>query len=196
MRSPHQTTQFTQQTQQIPADPYIVSFSSLPAQKIIQTSQSHASVGTRVTSHSWFYKDWLLPPLVICSTLKYNPCVSCMTRGIQAVNTGDSWNCCWFHLPKVKCHEFHHPHNPSAGMPSSPTVSVKVKVTQWCPTLCNPMDYTCPWNSPGQNTGLGSLSLLQGIFPTQGSNPCLPHCRQILYQLSYKGSPMVSKGDN
>ena len=38
------------------------------------------------------------------------------------------------------------------------------------------------------NTGSGSLSLLQGIFPTQGSNPGLPHCRQILYQLSHKGS--------
>ena len=45
-----------------------------------------------------------------------------------------------------------------------------------------------PWNSPGQNIGGGSLSLLQGIFPTQGSNPDLPHCRQILYQLSHKGS--------
>ena len=45
------------------------------------------------------------------------------------------------------------------------------------------------WNSPGQNTGVGSLSLLQGIFPTQESNPDLPHCRQILYQLSHKGSP-------
>ena len=42
---------------------------------------------------------------------------------------------------------------------------------------------------PGQNTGMGSLSLLQGIFPTQGSNPGLPHCRQILYQLSHQGSP-------
>ena len=47
----------------------------------------------------------------------------------------------------------------------------------------------CPWNSPGQNTGVGSLSLLQGIFPTQGLNLGLPHCRQILYQLSHKGSP-------
>ena len=44
-----------------------------------------------------------------------------------------------------------------------------------------------PWNSPGQNTGVGSLSLLQGIFPTQGLNPGLPHCRQILYQLSRGG---------
>ena len=50
-----------------------------------------------------------------------------------------------------------------------------------------------PWNSPGQNTGVGSLSLLQGIFPTQGLNPSLPHSRQILYQLSHKGSPIYAK---
>ena len=62
----------------------------------------------------------------------------------------------------------------------------KVKVAQSCPTLCIPMDY--PWDSPGQNTGVGSCSLLQGIFPTQGSNPGLQHCRQILYQLSHQGS--------
>ena len=48
-----------------------------------------------------------------------------------------------------------------------------------------------PWNSPGQNTGVGSLSLLQGIFLTQESNWSLPHCRQILYQLSYQGSPQI-----
>ena len=44
-----------------------------------------------------------------------------------------------------------------------------------------------PRNSPGQNTGVCSLSPLQGIFPTQGSNPGLPHCRWILYQLSHQG---------
>ena len=48
-----------------------------------------------------------------------------------------------------------------------------------------------PWNSSGQNTGVGSLSLLQEIFPTQESNPGLPHCRWILYQLSHKGSPRI-----
>ena len=47
------------------------------------------------------------------------------------------------------------------------------------------------WNSPGKNTGVVSLSLLQGIFPTQGSNPGLPHCGWILYQLSHKGSPRI-----
>ena len=45
-----------------------------------------------------------------------------------------------------------------------------------------------PWNSLGQNTGVGSFSLLQTIFPTQGLNPGLPHCRWILYQLNHKGS--------
>ena len=49
-----------------------------------------------------------------------------------------------------------------------------------------------PWNSPGQNTGVGSLSLLQVIVPTQGPNPGLPHCRCILHQLSHKGSPVWS----
>ena len=48
-----------------------------------------------------------------------------------------------------------------------------------------------PWNSPGQNTGLGSPFRLQGIFPTQGSNPGLLHYGQILYQLSHQGSPRI-----
>ena len=50
-----------------------------------------------------------------------------------------------------------------------------------------------PRDSPGQNTGVGSLSLLQGIFPTQGSNLGLPHCRRILYQLSHEGSPRITE---
>ena len=54
-------------------------------------------------------------------------------------------------------------------------------------------DSVTPWNSPGQNAGVGSCSLLQGIFPTQGSNPGIPHCRQILCQLSHKGSPRILK---
>ena len=48
------------------------------------------------------------------------------------------------------------------------------------------------WNPPGQNTGVGCHSFLQGIFPTQGSNPDLPHCRWILHQLSYQGSPYLN----
>ena len=99
-----------------------------------------------------------------------------------------------------------------------------VKVSQWCPTPCDPMDYTVPgilqarilewvafpfsrWSShprdrtqvsriagaepqgESKNIGVGSLSLLQWIFPTQKSNQSLLHCRQVLCQLSYQGNP-------
>ena len=56
-----------------------------------------------------------------------------------------------------------------------------------------PARHLCPWNSPGQNTGVDSCSLLQGIFPTQGSNPGLPYCRQILYRLSHQRSKRPAK---
>ena len=65
------------------------------------------------------------------------------------------------------------------------------EVAQSVPTLCDPMG--CTWNYLVQNTRVGSLSLLQGIFPTQGLNPGFPHCRQILYQLNHKGSPRILK---
>ena len=53
-----------------------------------------------------------------------------------------------------------------------------------------------PWDSPGQNTGVGSCSLFQGIFQTQRWNPGLPHCRRIPHQLSYQGSPITPKKFN
>jgi len=64
-------------------------------------------------------------------------------------------------------------------------------VTQSCSTLCNPVDCSPPGSSvhgdsPGKNTGVGSLSLLWGIFLTQGSNPGILHCRRILYHLSHQ----------
>ena len=59
----------------------------------------------------------------------------------------------------------------------------------WPHRLCS------PWNSPGQNTGVGSHSLFQGIFPTQGSNPGLLHCRLILYHLSLDESPLWRLSD-
>ena len=60
--------------------------------------------------------------------------------------------------------------------------------------FCNPMDCSPPGSSvhgdsPGKNTGVGCQVLPQGIFPTQGSNPGLLHCRQILYHLGHQGSP-------
>ena len=72
----------------------------------------------------------------------------------------------------------------SCGPPKNP-LKVKVQVTESCPTLCN----HSLWNSPVQSPAVGSLCLLQTIFPAQGLNPGLPHCRRILYQLSHKESP-------
>ena len=54
-----------------------------------------------------------------------------------------------------------------------------------------PHELYSSWNCPDQYTGVGSLSLLQGIFPTQGLNRGLLHCRQILFQLGHKGSPRI-----
>ena len=70
-------------------------------------------------------------------------------------------------------------------------MKVKVKSHSVMSNSLQPHGLYNPWNSPGQNTGVGSLSLLQGIFSIQGYNTGLPHCRQILYQLSLKGSPRI-----
>ena len=59
-----------------------------------------------------------------------------------------------------------------------------------------PASLLCPWNSPGKHTGMGYHSLLQRIFPTQGSNPGLLHCRQILYHLSHREAHIIVYGDN
>ena len=73
---------------------------------------------------------------------------------------------------------------------SSEASGNEVKVALVVSDSLQPYRLYSPWNSPGQNSGVDSLSLLQGIR-TQGSNPGLPHCRQILYQLRYKGSPRI-----
>ena len=78
-------------------------------------------------------------------------------------------------------------HEVKWALGSTERSEVKVKAYQLCQTLHSHGLYSA-WNSPGQNTGVGSLSLLQGIFQIQGSNPGLLHCRRILYQLSHKGS--------
>ena len=77
-------------------------------------------------------------------------------------------------------------------------IPVSQEAGKWVSESCSVMSDSLqphvlysPWNSPGQNTGVSSLSLLQETFPTQGSNPGLLHCRQILYQLSHKESPRI-----
>ena len=71
--------------------------------------------------------------------------------------------------------------------------SALVYESESCSVVSNslrPRGLYSPWNSPGQNTRVGCLSLLQGIFPTQESKRGLLHCRWTFYQLSYQGSPL------
>ena len=62
---------------------------------------------------------------------------------------------------------------------------MKVKVAQLCPTVCNPIDYTFHGILQARILVWVAVPFSKGISPTQGSNPGLPHCRQILYQLSH-----------
>ena len=91
------------------------------------------------------------------------------------------------YLKKTNC-----PHQPQVWLATLP--STKLLVVQSCPTLCDPKDRSPPGSSvqgdsPGKNTGVGCHALLQAVFPTQGLNPGLPYCRQILYHLSHQGGP-------
>ena len=76
-------------------------------------------------------------------------------------------------------------------------MQMKVKVLVVSDSLqlsdCSPPRLFCPWNSPRKNIGVGSHSLLQGIFLTMGSNPGILHCRQILYHMSHQGSPYADR---
>ena len=81
---------------------------------------------------------------------------------------------------------------PSHVLAFTPTEKDCRSVAQSCVTLCDPMDCSPPGSSvhgdsPGKNTGVGCHALLQGIFPTQGSNPGLLHCRRILYRMHHQG---------
>ena len=94
-------------------------------------------------------------------------------------------------------HHFKHPGDGKLITHQQPALlSAGCLVTEWCPILCNHMDYSPPGSSvhgdpPGENTGVGCHALLQEIFPTKGLNPGLMHCRQILYCLSHKGNHQI-----
>ena len=114
----------------------------------------------------------------------------------------------WINLPKgdqwptMYCYHYLVLHSVVASTNqshNSPWTKSESEVAQLCPTLCNPMDCIPPGSSvsgdsPGKNTGVGCHALLQRIFPTQGSNPGVPHCRQILNRLRLKGSPRILEG--
>ena len=89
----------------------------------------------------------------------------------------------------------HHPH-----IIACDTKEMKGLVTQSCLTLCDPMDVArqapLSMGFPRQETGVCNHFLLQGIFPTQESNPGFLHCRKILYRLSHQGSPCDLRRQN
>ena len=84
--------------------------------------------------------------------------------------------------PNYSCNEL------SAALRKCESVSRSVVSNSFQPHGLLPTKLLCLWNSPGKNTGVSCCSLLHGVFLTQGSNPGLLHCRQILYHLSYEGS--------
>ena len=85
---------------------------------------------------------------------------------------------------------WHHRLNGRARVCVCVCVCVCVLVAEPCPALCDPTGCSppgfCPWDSPDKNTGMDCHSLPQRLFPTQGSNPRLRHCRQFLYCLGYR----------
>ena len=105
-------------------------------------------------------------------------------------------------LRPLHCRQFLY-HLSHQGSPNSFLVDFKnltdysvCLVIQSCSTLWDPIDCSPPGSSvhgdsSGKKTGVGCHALLKGIFPTQGSNPGLPHCKGILYYLSHEGSPRI-----
>ena len=106
-----------------------------------------------------------------------------MNRMMVSPSSSLELDYCWLILsPLLRIHAYSAP----------PTMSSRESLSVMSDSLW-PRGLYSPWNPLGQNSGVGSLSLLQGIFPTQWWNSGLPHCRQILYQLSHQGSPRILK---
>ena len=103
------------------------------------------------------------------------------------------WSPCHYVASKVQWmeHCIHHSLLPVTSMKNTFSTYSESESCSFVSDSLRPHGLYSPWNSPGQNTGVDNLSLLQGISPTQGSNPGLPHCRWILYQLSHHGSPRL-----
>ena len=118
-----------------------------------------------------------------------------ITLAASSISTG--WLASGQTFSYHKSHVALHPPESQGPGRADPNVHVYL-VAQSCLTLCDPMNMDCNLpgssvhgDSPGKNTGVGCYTLLQGIFPTQGSNPGLPHCRRILYHLSHQRSPRI-----
>ena len=133
-------------------------------------------------------------------TWKVHACLFCMSSLLSLVVTilSPVWDQIWAYGRECEGHVQENWSHPRSATPSQPASRHKIKesrslwVSESCSVVSNslrPHGLYSPWSSLGQNTGVGSLSLLQGILPTKGSNRGLPHCRRILFQLSRNGSP-------
>ena len=142
-------------------------------------SQNHLPTSGTISPAGLWLAQGLSLSLMIMQNLK------CMWNGRE--QSRHRISACWYLLPPTSP-------TPQNTLLSGITSELLCIVTKSYLTLCNPMNYSppgCPWDSPGKNTGVGCYSLLQVIFPTQRSNPCLLHllhCRWILHPLSHPGS--------
>ena len=120
-------------------------------------------------------------PLILCCLLLF------LLSVFPSIGVFSNESALCIRLPKYwNCSFSISPSNEYSGLITVESESRSVMSNSLCPHGLH-----SPWNSPGQNTGVGSFSLLEGIVPTQGSNPGLLHYRWILYQLSRKGSPRI-----
>ena len=131
------------------------------------------------------YRPWPARLLCLGHSPGKNAGVGCPCL-LQAIFLTQGWN----------PHLFHLLHWQVGSLPLAPHDNNQFSsVTQLSDSLqphgLQPTRLLCPWNSPGKNTGVGSHSLVQAIFLTQGWNLCLLHCRQFLYRLSHQGSPSM-----
>ena len=162
------------------------SFQSLSHVRLFATSWTAAHQACLSITNSWSLPklisiELMMPSnhLILCCPLPLLPLILTSIR----VFSDESALC--IRLPKYWNFSFSiSPSNEYSGLITVESESRSVMSDSLCPHGLH-----SPWNSPGQNTGVGSFSLLEGIVPTQGSNPGLLHYRWILYQLSHKRSP-------
>ena len=127
----------------------------------------------------------ILPQAPLPSRLPQN-FAQCYMAAWMGGDFGGEWIFGW--VPSLSTWNYHNIVNQLYSNIKSESESRSVASNSLQPHGLQPTRLLSPWNSLGKNTGVGSHSLLQGIFPTQGSNPGLPHCRQILYHPSPGGS--------
>ena len=133
---------------------------------IVSTLNISYTLFSHLGRFSWF---WILFPLPVFQQKEW-------ARG--------KGNRAWH--PRTQMGKEHHLVEVCDGASENWDPGVGVSDSLWSHGLY-PSRLLCPWDSPGKNTGVCCHSLLQGIFPTQGSNLGLPHCRQILYWLGHQG---------